>query len=120
MTAARHPAGRPTGGQFTSTARSEPATTLTGRETLRDVDRAEARQRRVDQLAATTADEATQLRIARGGDTEQRELLQRNPNLTVGTLAWMVDNWTFNPRVIPEFAAHPQMTDDLRARIRPW
>lgn len=75
---------------------------------------------RTDHLAATTSDEATQLRIAQDGDTAQREMIQQNPNLTVGTIEWIVDNWTFNPRAIAEFGALPNMTDELRARIRPW
>lgn len=75
---------------------------------------------RKDALAATTADEAVQLRIAQSGDTVQRERLLSNPNLTAGAIAWIVDNTTFNPSFIPTFAAHPNMTDDLRSRIRPW
>ncbi len=120
----RQPKGVPTGGQFATTDRPEATgvalTASTTNDHPRGMDPAEARMRRRDRIAATTSDEATQLRIAQNGDTEQRELLQRNPNLTVGTLAWLVENWRFNPTHIQEFSEHPQMTDELRARIRAW
>jgi hypothetical protein len=73
---------------------------------------------RTDTTASTTADEAVQLRLARYGDTEQRELLQANPNLTVATLTWIVENWTFNPRHASEIRSHPNMTPTLARRIR--
>jgi hypothetical protein len=75
---------------------------------------------RADHAAATTADEAVQLRLARYGDTEQRELLRANPNLTVATLTWIVANWTFSPHHASEFRAHPNMTPTLARRIRSW
>lgn len=115
MSTRRQPAGTPAGGQFAPTGHPETGLILTPAAA-----RNEARQRRVDHLAATTSDEMTQLRIAESGETAQRELLMRNPNLTTRVIAWIVDNRTFNPARIPEFAAHPNMTDELRARIRPW
>lgn len=116
MSTARQPAGAPTGGQFATTARPETTTALPAPGKMTGM----GRMQRRDHLAATTADEATQLRIAQTGDTAQREMLQRNPNLTTGTLAWMVENWRFNPTAIQEFSEHPAMTDELRARIRAW
>lgn len=118
MSPARQPAGTPTGGQFAATGRAETGVTLDAHEAR--ARRREARQARVDQVAATTRDEATQLRIAESGESAQREMLQQNPHLTTRTLEWMVDHWTFNPRHIPALAAQANMTDELRARIRPF
>jgi hypothetical protein len=73
-----------------------------------------------DKAAATTADEAVQLRLARYGDPEQRELLQANPNLTVAVLTWIVANWTFSPRQASKIRSHPNMTPALANRIRRW
>lgn len=73
---------------------------------------------RTDNAAATTADEAVQLRLARYGDPVERESLQTNPHLTVAALAWIVANWTFSPRHAREFRAHPNMTPALARRIR--
>lgn len=115
MNTRRQPPGTPAGGQFAPTGHPETGLTLTAAAA-----RSETRQRRVDHLAATTSEEMTQLRIAESGETEQREMLLRNPNLTTRVIAWIVENRTFNPARIPEFAAHPNMTDELRARIRSW
>jgi len=82
-----------------------------------------ARARRlaaVDLRAATTTDEREQMRFIDSGDTEQRELVSKNPNLTVAAIERIVERWTFNPEFVDAFAALPNMTDELRARIRTW
>ena len=95
-------------------------TILAEAKTDRPARTAKPSQPRADRRAATTSDENEQMRFIESGDTEQRELVSTNPNLTVRAIEFIVENWTFNPTTVAEFAALPNMTDDLRARIRTW
>lgn len=81
---------------------------------------ADIKLRRSDRLAAGTSDEATQMRFIEYGDTEQRELVLNNPNLTVAAIEFAIEKVRFNPTHVSKFAALPNMTPELRARIKTW
>lgn len=80
----------------------------------------EAQMRRSDRLAATSSDEAVQLRFIEHGDTEQRELVLANPNLTTTAIKFAIERTVFNPARVHTFLDLPNITDELRAQVRTW
>lgn len=84
-------------------------------------DRAVARLAARDKRARTTSDPNEQLAFLRTGDTEQREALMKNPNLTVEVIAEYVESTRFNPAYIDQLkATWKNLTPELEAKIRPW